>query len=183
IDGQEYKLTMRKHEEKGWMPKFRFSSVKAVALVFLNSMATGDYERAKNYATEESHTAIDMVSGMNPSTGNDAKQLTSDIEIIDVVVIGDEAKVRYKEEMKELTLEMVKVGHEWKASYSKGGPDGSMDPGMNLDNALDLSKAMDGVGDLEEFKDLGDLEKVVEDAAKELKDGLKEGLEKAFRDQ
>jgi hypothetical protein len=113
------------------------SGPKAIGEKFLQAMASGDLESAKQYATHESHPSIDLMK----ATADEKKAKPDQIEIGDVTEEGDKATLNYKENGIEKTLSLTKVGKDWKVSWSKGQ---SSDVGDELDQSSDdLIKAMD----------------------------------------
>jgi hypothetical protein len=92
---------------------------------FLNAMAKGDIETAKKYATEDSHSAIDMMAASAITKAANPDK----IELGDVKEEGDKATLSYKENGTDKSLELKKVNGEWKAVYTKGGGNGG---GMDL---------------------------------------------------
>lgn len=105
------------------------SGPKAAGENFLNAMAKGDIETAKKYATEDSHSALDMMvaSAITKAAKPDV------IELGDVTEDGDKATLKYKENGEDKTLELKKVEGEWKAVYSKAGGAPKVEPETGAD--------------------------------------------------
>lgn len=88
---------------------------KAAGESFLNAMAKGDIETAKKFATEDSHSALDMMVASAITKAAKPDVMTYG----DVKEDGDKATLAYTENGKDKSLELKKVDGEWKAVYAK----------------------------------------------------------------
>ncbi len=105
---------------------------KAAGENFLNAMAKGDIETAKKYATEDSHSALDMMVASAITKAAKPDVMTYG----DVTEDGDKATLAYTENGDDKTLELKKVDGEWKAVYAKqggGAPDADSDSDSDAD--------------------------------------------------
>ena len=112
---------------------------RGVAENFLDAMREGNYEEAKNYATDDTHQQLDLLKD-SPNL-NEGKNF----EIIDVSDKTDStATVVYRwDEEAEKNLKMVKRDGDWKVKFNK------MDE-MNLDKMFeDMEMEMEEGGEME----------------------------------
>ena len=117
---------------------------KQVAQSFLDKMATGDFEGAKEFATDASRQNLDMMASM----GDDGM---GECTVTDVKVDGDNATATYsmKNSDKSMSMDMVKVDGNWKVKFEQpmmdmGGDDQNMDNGadttMNSDSGAEMNE-------------------------------------------
>lgn len=96
-------------------------SVKEIAEAFLKAYAYSDFEKAKQYASKESASALDMQSGLG-NLSSDEKKLSTKFNIVRVEEDGDYASVYYKDPKvdgeKELKLGKDKHGN-WQVIMTK----------------------------------------------------------------
>ncbi len=97
---------------------------ETTAKSFLNAIESKDFEKAKEYTTEEGKQLLTMVASMSESMGTDKDEVS--FKIIDTVVKGDSAVVKYEEinagktdSKKIQELQMVKIDGDWKVHLSK----------------------------------------------------------------
>jgi hypothetical protein len=108
---------------------------EAVAEAYLTHIAKMEFEKAKEFVTEESKTTIDFLAQMASMAGEEAKKEAANakIEIKDMKCEVTEDKavcncivVNGEKEEKE-TLNLVKQGDKWLVNQSKEGPGMDMD--------------------------------------------------------
>jgi|GEM_PF-3073892 hypothetical protein len=128
---------------------------KEIGEKFLTAISKGDYETAKQFATEDAKSSLDMMASMEKSLPAGEKK-ESKIEIGEVKEEGDKATLSYKEDGTDKTLDLVKVNGEWKANWSKMGG--------ATDSATD---ALEGAADA--------VETAVDSAAATVEEGHTEG--------
>ena len=118
---------------------------KEVGEKFLKAMKTGDFDTAKKLATKEAEASIEMMSGMGSGEGGNA----DDIKVGEVKEEGDKAVLSYTDAGKDMTLNLVKEGGEWKAAWEKGGPADNTSPMNDISKELEgaLDEAMDEAAD------------------------------------
>ena len=119
---------------------------KEVGQAFLEALAEGDFGTAKDYATQDSQEALDMMEKMG---GGETTGSKDDIKVGEVKEEGDKATLMYTEKGAEKTLDLVKEDGEWKVKYSKGGPTEGNSGMEELDNAMEdlgneLEEALEG---------------------------------------
>ncbi|MEM0999387.1 MAG: hypothetical protein AAGN35_20180 [Bacteroidota bacterium] len=122
---------------------------KGTAEQFLKAMKTRDFDAAKAMATEEGVASIEMVASAPGEAGN-----ADDIVVTNVEEDGDKAVATYTDAGKEMTLNLVKEGGEWKAAFSKmdgGGANPLDDIGKEIEGAFDeamdeAAKELDNLG-------------------------------------
>lgn len=88
---------------------------ETVAKSFLEQLSKKDYDKAKEFATAESATNLDMLKS------NPAKEELK-FEVKDSKIEGDAATVNYTENGTAKVLNLVKVNDEWKVKYEKEMP-------------------------------------------------------------
>jgi len=93
----------------------RARTPETTARNFLNALSDGDYERAKEFATQESHQQLDMLQdGEQPNIGRD----------FTIIGLTDEtdttAVVTYRwEDDPNRNLNLVRRDNEWLVAFSK----------------------------------------------------------------
>ncbi len=141
---------------------------KGVAEAFLNAMNEQNFNKAKEYATEDSQEALQSMADlaeMGENLGGE-KPEPKEIVIGDVEENGDEATVHYTEDGNEMTLDLVKEDGDWKVKFDKMGglmndmEDTTEELTDSLGTAIDsLNAALDSVNEMledtamEEIKD------------------------------
>src|SRR3569832_232618 len=94
---------------------------KAVADKFLTAMFKLDFEKAKEYGTDDTNKMLDMMSGFAKMMPDSAKQTEIKFKILNSTEDGDKATVTYKEEGKdaEQSVPLLKIKGNWKVSIGK----------------------------------------------------------------
>lgn len=100
------------------------SEPKDVAAKFNKALAVGDVEKAKEYASEESHQLLGMMAGMMAMAPDSVKEANKDLEFVFVKdsIVDDRAWVWFEsqEEGKDPEkVELKQVDGEWKVVFSK----------------------------------------------------------------
>ena len=95
------------------------------ATAFLSAVQAKDFEKAKEYTTDEGKELLTMAATMTASMDEQEDENIT-FNIIETVVEGDSAVVKYEEidgdnpdSKKEQELQMVKVDGDWKVALSK----------------------------------------------------------------
>lgn len=107
------------------------SGPEAAAEAYLTNIAKMDFEKAKEFVTEDSKATIDFLAQMAGMAGEEAKKEAADakVEIKDMKceVTEDKAVCKCKvvtgEEEEEETLNLVKEGDKWLVVQTKETPD------------------------------------------------------------
>jgi Domain of unknown function (DUF4878) len=115
-------------------------SAQAVSEKFLHAMASGDLATAKQYASKDAQTALDMLAGNVAAKKNNPAV----IEQIVAQENGDKAYVTYVEDGIAQHMDMVKEGGAWKVAWTKGdGGASEPDQGSKqLEAAMDAAMEM-----------------------------------------
>ena len=99
---------------------------ETTARSFLDAIESKDYEKAKDYTTEEGAELLTMMASMGESMGANEEMTFT---ILETTVEGDSAQVKFemidkgKPETKDTNeLQMVKVDGKWKVHLSKDNP-------------------------------------------------------------
>jgi hypothetical protein len=90
---------------------------KEVGDKFLQAYAKGDLETCKEYATKDSHAALDMLKGQMDAK----KSKPSKIEIGEIDDNTISATLKYKEDGVDKELNLSKEDEKWKVSWAKSG--------------------------------------------------------------
>ena len=95
-------------------------SPKEVAEKYLKAFHAMDYEKAKNYATDDTRKLLDMFINLAAITPDSMKHSLK-FEVLDERIAGDTAYVNYRSEgsLKLQTLTLRKADGEWKVAATK----------------------------------------------------------------
>lgn len=119
------------------------SGPEATAEAYLTNIAKMDFEKAKEFVTEDSKATIDFLAQMAGMAGEEAKKEAAEakVEIKDMKceVTEDKAVCKCKvvtgEEEEEETLNLVKEGDKWLVVQTKENPE-DMDMDMDMEEEL-----------------------------------------------
>jgi hypothetical protein len=123
---------------------------EGVAKKFLNALNNGEFEEAKKYADEKTGQMLGMLGGMmTPEQKEEIKKKKATVEIVSSEEKDGKATVKYKiitedkatADNAEKTLELIKVGDEWKVSMDKEGK--NKENGMGAPAAPQAEPAME----------------------------------------
>ena len=96
------------------------NSPKSVAEDYLKAFNKQDYEKAKDYATDDTKKLLDMFTSLAALTPDSLKR-DLDFKVLNEKIHGDTATVEYKSEgsTKVQSLTLRKVEGKWKVAASK----------------------------------------------------------------
>lgn len=153
-----------------------------VAKKFLSAVNDLNFEEAKQYATAESASMLDMLSGLASMGDDQEKPEAQEITIVKEEIDGDNATVTYTAKDDEgndveETIDLVKVDGDWKVKFDKS----SLGGGDMGDFQMDDFDMEEEDGDMsEEMEDVvEEAEEVVEEAAEEAEATMEEAKEEA----
>ena len=95
-------------------------SPKSVAEDYLKAFNRQNYEKAKDYATDDTKKLLDMFISLAALTPDSMKR-NLNFSVVDEKIVGDTAYVNYKTEgsTKVQTLTLRKIAGKWKVAATK----------------------------------------------------------------
>jgi hypothetical protein len=155
----------------------------AATKAFYEALANKDYDKAKQLATTDSKTMLDLIKSMG-EMGAEIKESKEDLEKIKTAVYttdhveGDKATVRVKFGSEENIVKLKKEEGAWKVALDKESLKETIGESTN-ESAEEIQEALKSAG-----KELENLDDSIASALKEAgavlkSDSLKQAIEKA----
>jgi len=139
------------------------------AKAYLDAFTANDFDKAKEFATEDTKDKLDFMKQISAMVGEKAAEEKKSYSDLKCTVSGDTtAACTYKSGDKEETVNMKKTGEKWLVHQPKENPMGGAEEGGDM---------MDAGG---EMMDAG--AEMIQDGAEAVKEGAAE-VEKAAADK